>query len=165
MLNIYMKKKVYCQVRCWQYYAVDLLCCHLICCPKESEWNNEGGLSPNSWGKPQIISQEIGSWLQLGVPMGQQSQTHIKSGKGTAKSGYTRGFRMTSPKSWLDPHWEHVDCAEETSLCQEANKCSLTSPILSRRVIKNSARGLREACGRSSKAPTCGENGQAMTAA
>ena len=49
-------------------------------CCKVSQWNNdEGGLTPNSLGKPSIISQKIGTWVQLGVLMG---HTCIKSGKG-----------------------------------------------------------------------------------
>lgn len=42
--------------------------------------NEEGGLAPNSSGKTQIICQKIGPWVQLGVPTGQWSQTHIGSG-------------------------------------------------------------------------------------
>ena len=74
-----------------------------------------------------------------------------------AKSGSNWGFWMAFPKSW---HREHVDCAEGTSLCQEANKCIWTSPILSRGVVNNSARWLPEACGWLSKAPHWGGNGQ-----
>ena len=39
---------------------------------KESKWNNEEGeLSPNSSGKHKIVSQKIGSQVQLEVPTGQ----------------------------------------------------------------------------------------------
>ena len=34
-------------------------------------------------------------------------------------------LRMVFPKSWLEPHREHVDCAEKTSLCQEATSVEL----------------------------------------
>ena len=39
---------------------------------------------------------------------------------------------MDFQSSDFEPHWEHVDCAEETSLCQEANKFKWTSLILFR---------------------------------
>ena len=61
------------------------------------------------------------------------------------------GFGIAFPKSWLEPHREHVDCAEETSLCQEANTFSWTSSILSRGVGQIS--GLAGACGWLSKVP------------
>ena len=94
--------------------------------------NEEEGLSWNSSGKPKIIRQKVGSWVQLGVPIGQWYQTHIKSVKGVDHSGQKWGFGVAFTKSLLEPHWEHGDCTEETSLCQEANKFSLTPPILSR---------------------------------
>lgn len=50
-------------------YAMGLVCCQWVCCSVESKWNNEeGGLSPNSSGKPEIISQTMWSWVQLGDP-------------------------------------------------------------------------------------------------
>ena len=39
-----------------------------------------------------------------------------------------------------------MDYAEETSPCQKANRFSWTAPILSRGVVKDSARSLPEAC-------------------
>ena len=32
-----------------------------------------------------------------------------------AKSGYNLSFEIAFPKSWLEPHQEHVDRAEEIS--------------------------------------------------
>ena len=53
-----------------------LFCCQWFCCCKESKWNNEGGaFSPNSSGKPKIISKKIVTWMQLGVLTGHCSQT------------------------------------------------------------------------------------------
>ena len=60
---------------------------------------------------------------------------------------------------WLEPHWEHVDYAEETSPFQETNTFGWTSPILSRRV-ENVARGLSEVCGWLSKVSYWDENSQ-----
>ena len=67
-------------------YAVRLFCCWWICCSKETKCNNgEGGLSPNSSGKPKIISQKIWALMQQEI----------------------------NPK-WSSPHREHLDRAEET---------------------------------------------------
>ena len=82
----------------------------------------------------------------FGVSTGQWSLIHINSGQGMNKSGYNWGFRIAFLQFSLEPHQEHVECAEETSLCQEANKCSWTSLILLRGVVKISARGLPEGC-------------------
>ena len=48
------------------------------------------------------------------------------------------------PKSWLEPpkNQKHMDCAEETSLCQEANKFSWTSQFCQEEWLKKSTRGL-----------------------
>ena len=67
---------------------VGLFWCQWIRWSKESKQNNEeGGFSPNSSGKPKIISQKIESWVQLEVPRGRWSQEHVRSGKGMAESG------------------------------------------------------------------------------
>ena len=60
-----------------------------------------------------------------------------------------------------EPHQQYVDCTEEKNLCQNAIKFSWTSLILSRVVVKNSARWLPDAARMLSKAPNWGENGQA----
>ena len=53
---------------------------------------------------------------------------------------------------------ENVDCTEETCLCQEAKTFSWTSLIVSRGVVKHSARGQPKACRWISEAPNWGEN-------
>ena len=142
------------------YYAVGLLCCQWICCSKYSQWKNDkGGLSPNSSGKPQIISRR----LALGCSLVFQQDNNLKHTSAVIKECWnharTEVLESTSQSSDLTPPHQHVDCAEETSLCQEANKFNWTSTILSREV-KNSARGLTETCGWLSEAPNWGEKGR-----
>lgn len=43
-----------------------------------------------------------------------------------------------------EPHLDHVDCTEETSLSQEGNKFSRPWPILSRGVVKNSTEDFKK---------------------
>ena len=60
-----------------------------------------------------------------------------------------------------EPHRDHVDCTEETSLCQEANKFSWTDSVT--RSGYKCVRELPEACGWLSREPHWGENDQQVT--
>ena len=63
--------------------------CFAVFCSTESTWNNEdGGLPRNSSGESKTVSQQIGSWVQLGVPTGLWSQTRINIGNRMVKSGF-----------------------------------------------------------------------------
>ena len=79
----------------------------------------------------------------VGYSSGTMVPKHIKSAKGMAKSSKNWALRMIS-KSWLEPHRGHL-LKKQVHARKMTNLVSRPSPILSRRVVRNSARSLRRA--------------------
>ena len=69
--------QTYCHSMVVLVFYCGLFCSVWSCCSKEGKWNNEGGgSSPNSSGKPKIISRRLALWCSWVFQLFQWSQ-HI----------------------------------------------------------------------------------------